>query len=37
MLLETMGIDAAVQFGRLDDWKAAVADRERRKRPADPA
>ena len=30
MLLENLGIEAAVQFGRLDDWKAAIAERERR-------
>jgi hypothetical protein len=29
MILEAMGIDAAVGFGRLEDWKAAVAERER--------
>lgn len=30
MILETMGIDAAVQFGRIEDWKLAIADREQR-------
>jgi len=34
MLLELMGTDAAVEYGRLDDWKAAVADREQRERAA---
>jgi hypothetical protein len=29
MLLENLGIDKAVQFGKLEDWKAAVADREK--------
>ena len=28
MLLENLGIDRAVQFGRLDDWQAAIADLE---------
>jgi hypothetical protein len=28
MLLENLGIDKAVQFGRLEDWKAAIADLE---------
>jgi hypothetical protein len=30
MLLENLGIDTAVQFGRLEDWKAAIADLEKR-------
>jgi hypothetical protein len=30
MLLENMGIDVAVEYGRLEDWKAAVASREQR-------
>jgi hypothetical protein len=30
MILETMGIDKVVEFGKLEDWKAAVADRERK-------
>jgi hypothetical protein len=29
MLLENLGIDRAVQFGRLEDWKAAIADLEK--------
>ena len=29
MLLENLGIDIAVRFGNLADWKAAVADLER--------
>ncbi len=29
MLLELLGIDKVLQFGKLDDWKAAVADLER--------
>jgi hypothetical protein len=28
MLLENLGIDRAVQFGRLEDWKAAIEDSE---------
>jgi hypothetical protein len=28
MLLENLGIDRAVQFGRLEDWQAAIADLE---------
>ena len=30
MLLENLGIDRAVQFGRLEDWKAAIDDLERK-------
>jgi hypothetical protein len=29
MLLENLGIDVAVEYGRLEDWKAAIAERER--------
>jgi len=29
MLLENLGIDKAIRFGKLDDWKAAIADLER--------
>jgi hypothetical protein len=29
MLLENLGIDKAVRFGRLEDWKDAIADLER--------
>jgi hypothetical protein len=29
MLLENLGIDKVVQLGKLEDWKAAVAERER--------
>jgi hypothetical protein len=28
MLLENLGIDKVVRFGKLDDWKAAIADLE---------
>jgi hypothetical protein len=28
MILEIMGIDTAVEYGRLEDWKAAIAERE---------
>jgi hypothetical protein len=26
MLLENLGIDRAVQFGRLEDWRGAIED-----------
>jgi hypothetical protein len=29
MLLENIGIDKVVRFGRLEDWKAAIADLEK--------
>lgn len=29
ILLENLGIDKVVHFGRLEDWKAAIADLER--------
>jgi hypothetical protein len=29
MLLENLGIEKAIRFGNLDDWKAAIADLER--------
>jgi hypothetical protein len=29
MLLENLGIDRAVRLGKLADWKAAIAERER--------
>lgn len=32
MLLENLGIDRAVQFGKLADWKAAIAAREKASR-----
>jgi hypothetical protein len=32
MLLENMGIDKVVQLGKLDDWKAAIAEREKKER-----
>jgi hypothetical protein len=28
MLLENLGIDKAVQLGNIEDWKAALADRD---------
>ena len=28
MLLENLGIDRAIRFGRVEDWKAAIADLE---------
>jgi len=30
MLLENLGIDRVTQLGRLEDWKAAIADLERK-------
>jgi hypothetical protein len=30
MILEIVGVDAVVEYGRLDDWKAAIAEREQR-------
>jgi hypothetical protein len=30
MLLENLGIDRAIQFGRLEDWKAAIEDLEKK-------
>jgi hypothetical protein len=30
MLLENLGIDRVIQLGRLEDWKAAIADLERK-------
>jgi hypothetical protein len=35
MILEIMGIDTAVEYGRLEDWKAAIAERERREQEHD--
>jgi len=32
MLLENLGIDRVVQFGRLADWKAAIEDLENKQR-----
>ncbi len=32
MLLENLGIDRAVRFGKLEDWKAAIADLEKKRR-----
>jgi hypothetical protein len=29
MLLENLGIDKVLRFGRLEDWKAAIADLEK--------
>jgi hypothetical protein len=29
MLLENLGIDKAVRLGKLEDWKAAIADLEK--------
>ena len=31
MLLENLGIDRVVQFGRLEDWKAAIEDMEKKR------
>ena len=30
MLLENLGIDRAIRFGMLEDWKAAIADLEKK-------
>jgi hypothetical protein len=30
MLLENLGIDRAIRYGKLEDWKAAIADLENR-------
>ena len=30
MLLENLGIDKVVRFGKLEDWKAAIADLEKK-------
>ncbi len=30
MLLENLGIDRAIQFGKLEDWKRAVVDLEKK-------
>ena len=29
MLLENLGIDRAIRFGKLEDWKAAIEDLEK--------
>jgi hypothetical protein len=29
MLLENLGIDKVIRFGRLEDWKAAIEDLEK--------
>jgi hypothetical protein len=36
MLLENLGIDRAIQFGKLEDWKAAIADLEKRQDKSQP-
>jgi hypothetical protein len=30
MLLENLGIDRVVQFGKLEDWKAAISEQEKK-------
>lgn len=30
MLLENLGIDKVIRFGKLEDWKAAIANLEKR-------
>ncbi len=32
MLLENLGIERALHFGRLEDWKAAIDDLEKKQR-----
>ena len=29
MLLENLGIDRVIRFGKIEDWKAAIADLEK--------
>ena len=36
MLLENLGIDKAIQFGKLEDWKAAIEDLEKRQDKSQP-
>jgi hypothetical protein len=31
MLLENLGIDRAIRFGKLEDWKASIEDLEKRR------
>ncbi len=33
MLLENLGIDRAIRFGTIEDWKAAIEDLEKRQSP----
>jgi len=30
MLLENLGIDKAIRFGRIEDWKAAIEEMEKK-------
>jgi len=30
MLLENLGIDKAIRFGKIEDWKAAIEDLEKK-------
>ena len=30
MLLENLGIDRAIRFGKIEDWKAAIEDMEKK-------
>ena len=32
MLLENLGIDKVIELGRLEDWKAAITEREQHSR-----
>ena len=32
MLLENLGIDTAIRFGKIEDWKAAIEDLEKKQR-----
>ena len=32
VLLENLGIDRAIRFGKLGDWKAAIEDLEKKQR-----
>ncbi len=33
MLLENLGIDRAIRFGKIEDWKAAIEDLEKKQSP----
>ena len=35
MLLENLGIDKVIRFGRLEEWKAAIADLEKQRASGD--
>ena len=37
MLLENLGIDQVIRFGKLEDWKAAIQDLEKKQGIREPA